>query len=99
MVFELKLKQGSRTYYMWCERIEKGHSFEKFMIWPRDNPHKWMVLQTNRPLIRNKLNLKTKRYSWKVIEGDIKNQRAFEETIELIEKYLEDHPDTPTIIR
>jgi len=97
MVFWINLKLGSRIYHMYCERIEKGQSFEKFMVWPRDNPRKWIILQTNRPLIRNKLNLKTKRYSWKVIEGEIKNQRAFEETIELIEKYLEDHPDTPTI--
>jgi len=80
---------------MYCERIEKGHSFEKFLVWAKNNPHKWVILQTNRPLIRNKLNLKTKRYTWKVIEGDIKNQRAFEETIEVIEKYLNDHPDTP----
>jgi hypothetical protein len=97
MVFEFKLKQGSRIYHMYCERIETGHSLEKFMVWPKNNPHKWVILQTNRPLIRNKLHLKSKRYTWKVIEGDIKNQRAFEETIEVIEKYLEDNPETPKI--
>ena len=98
MVFPISLKQGSRVFHMYCERIEQGHSFEKFMIWPRDNPRKWIVLQNNRPLVRNKHNLKSKRYSWKIIEGEIKNQSAFEETTAIIEKYLEDHPDTPTIL-
>jgi hypothetical protein len=92
MIFPIKLKLGSRFYHMYCERTETGQTFEKFMLWPRDNPYKVIVLQNNRPLIRKKLNLKSKRYTWKVLEGDIKNQTALEATISLIEKYIEENP-------
>ena len=89
MIFPINLKFGSRVYRMGCERIEKGKEFEKFRLYPRNNPHKSVVLQNNRPLVREKLNLKNKRYTWKVIEGEIKNQNALDKTIEVIEWYLE----------
>jgi hypothetical protein len=99
MIFPINLKFGSRTYRMICERIEKGKEFEKFRLYPRDNPHKKIILQSNRPLIRNKLNLKTKRYTWKVLEGEIKNQNAVDKVIEVIEWYLELNPDPPSFDR
>jgi hypothetical protein len=63
---------------MGCERIEKGKEFEKFRICARNRPYKYIVLQNNRPLIRPKLNLKTKRYSWKVTEGNITSKVALD---------------------
>jgi hypothetical protein len=91
MIFPIQLKLGSRIYYMWCELTETGQTFEKFTVWPKDNPHKTIVLQNNRPLIRKKLRLKTKPYSWKVISGIISDQRALDETIALIEEYIDDN--------
>jgi hypothetical protein len=99
MIFPINLKLGSRVYRLGCERIEKGKEFEKFRVYSRNNPHKKIVLQNNRPLIRTKLNLKTKRYSWKVIEGNITNKVALDKTIEIIEWYLELNPDPPTLMR
>jgi hypothetical protein len=99
MIFPINLKLGSRVYHLACERIEKGQTFEKFRVYSINNPHKCIILQNNRPLIRVKLNLKTKRYTWKVIEGDIKNQKAVDQTIEIIEWYLETNPDPPILIR
>jgi hypothetical protein len=91
MIFPIQLKFGSRIYYMWCELTETGQTFEKFTVWPKDNPHKTIVLQNNRPLIRKKLRLKSKPYSWKVISGIIRDQRALDETIALIEEYIDDN--------
>jgi hypothetical protein len=91
MIFPIQLKLGSRIYYMWCELTETGQTFEKFTVWPKDNPHKTIVLQNNRPLIRKKLRLKTKPYSWKVLSGNIRDQRALDETIALIEGYIDDN--------
>lgn len=76
---------------MWCELTETGQTFEKFTIWARDNPYKTIVLQNNRPLIRRKLKLKNKPYNWKVISGNIRDQRALDDTIALIEKHLEEN--------
>jgi hypothetical protein len=91
MIFPIHLKLGSRIFHMWCELTETGQTFEKFTLWPKDNPYKTIVLQNNRPLIRKKLKLKTKPYSWKVISGNIKDQRALDETIALIEKYIDEN--------
>ena len=91
MIFPIDLKSGSRTFHMYCELTETGQTFEKFTIWPKDNPWKTLVLQNNRPLIRKKLKLKTKPYSWKVISGEVKDQRALDDTIALIENYLEEN--------
>ncbi|MGZ3882400.1 MAG: hypothetical protein ACXVBJ_11855 [Flavisolibacter sp.] len=89
MIFSIQLKLGSRVFHMYCERTEMGQTFERFMVWPRDNPRKWIILQNNRPLLRKKLNLKSKRYNWKIIHGTIKDQNAFDKMIEIIESYLE----------
>jgi hypothetical protein len=91
MIFPLELKNGSRIFHMWCELTENGQTFETYTIWPKNNPYKTIVLQNNRPLIRRKLKLKTKPYNWKVVSGDIKDQRALDETIALIEKYIEEN--------
>jgi len=95
MIFSIQLKLGSRVFYMYCERTETGQTFERFMLWPRDNPRKWIILQNNRPLIRKKLNLRSKRYNWKVIQGSIKDQSALDRAIEIIETYLEEN-DSPS---
>jgi hypothetical protein len=81
MIFPIELKTGSRIF----------QTIEKFTLWPKDNPYKTVVLQNNRPLIRKKLKLKTKPYSWKVVSGNIKDQRALDETIARIEKYIDEN--------
>ena len=89
MIFPINLKFGSRVYRMGCERIEKGKEFETFRVYARHDPNRKVLLQNNRPLLPDKLNLKNKRYTWKVLEGEIKNQNALDKTIEVIEWYLE----------
>jgi hypothetical protein len=91
MILPIRLKLGYGIYHLWCELTETGQTFEKLAPWPKDNPYKTIVLQNNRPLIRKKLRLKTKPYSWKVVSGNIRDQRALDETIALIEKYLEEN--------
>jgi hypothetical protein len=91
MIFPVVLKNGSRIFHMYCELTETGQTFEKFTIWPKDNPYKRIVIQNNRPLIRKKLKLKTKRYSWKVVSGEVKDQQALDDTIAIIEQYLEEN--------
>jgi hypothetical protein len=67
--FPIRFRQGFRIFHMWCELTETGQTFDKFTLWPKDKPYKILVLQKNRPLIRKKVRLKTKIYSWKVISG------------------------------
>jgi hypothetical protein len=74
---------------MWCEFTETGQAFDKFTLWPKDNLYKILVLQKNRPLIRKKPRLKTKTYIWKVNLGNQTPARALDETIALIEKYID----------
>lgn len=91
MIFPVVLKNGSRNFHMYCELTETDQTFERYTIWPKDNPYKTLVIQNNRPLIRKKLKLKTKPYSWKVVSGEVKDQRALDDTIAIIEQYIEEN--------
>lgn len=93
MIFPLRLRLGSFYYSMICELIYEGESVERFKIWAKNNPDKFIVLQNNRPLIRKKYLLKTKRITWKVIQGSVTNIKALEDVIAMIE-YKIDPPDS-----
>ena len=89
MTFAIALKNGSRYFKMICEQVYKDELVERFRIAAQNNPANYIVLQSNRPFIRNKLHLKTKRITWKVTEGKVQNSRALQEVIAIIEERIE----------
>ena len=89
MIFPLVLKNGSRYFHMICELVYEGESVERFRVSAKNNTANYIVLQSNRPLIRKKFHLKTKRITWKVTEGTVRNTRTLEEVIALIEEQIE----------
>ena len=85
MTFSLTFKSGSRMFYMTCQRIQEGETTEQYKLWATNNPGKYVILQNNRPLLRNKLNLKYKKLAWKVVEGKVQSKHTLEKVIEMIE--------------
>ena len=88
---DFSLKQGSRFYKMTVEIIQKNESIELYKVYARGNTSNYIILQNNRPMIRERYKLKTKSLTWKVIEGEIKNRRALNEVIKILEFWIEPH--------
>jgi hypothetical protein len=89
LAFSISIKTLGKRYHLTVERTYVGDSVERFRIYPQNNPDKYIEIENNRPLIRQKHGLKTKRYQWKVKIGSPRNMTAFNEVIEQIERYLE----------
>ena len=70
---------------MLCARIFKTETIEQYKIWSQRKPEKFIIVQNDRPLIRDKYGLKTKKINWRVIEGRITNQKTLKDVIEMIE--------------
>jgi hypothetical protein len=86
---DFSLKQGSRNYKMTVELIHTGDSIERYKVQARDNPAKYIILENNRPLIRKRYLLQTKKLVWKVKEGNVGNITALNEVIRIIEDWIE----------
>jgi hypothetical protein len=86
--FPLVISTGSAKYRLTVERIHLDKTFEQFKIYPDKDTSKFIVLQSNRPMIRGK-RLKHKAIDWKVLEGEIKYRSSLEQAIKAIEQYLE----------
>ena len=76
---------------MLCECILKTEAIEQYKIWSQKKPDKFIIIQNDRPLIRKKYNLKTKKINWKVIQGRITNQKSLKDVIEMIESAIEEN--------
>jgi hypothetical protein len=74
---------------MIVEKIFESERIERFKISAKNKPLNFIILENNRPLIRNKLHLKSRRIDWKVYKGEVGNVRALELTIEAIVNKLE----------
>ena len=70
---------------MLCECILKTEAIEQYKIWSQRKPGNFIVIQNDRPLIREKYGLKTKKINWKVIQGKVTNQKVLSDVIEMID--------------
>ncbi|MEI6949745.1 hypothetical protein V9K67_21335 [Paraflavisolibacter sp. H34] len=86
MRFKIDLPYGSLRYVFQVEQGKPLKGFELFTLTAGD---KKVVLQSNRPMLLAK-GLKRKPIFWKVVEGEVKDQRALEEVIQAIEKHLKE---------
>lgn len=96
MTFPISIRTGSRTYHMTVELWNTGKGFETFKIYPVNDPHNFILLKGNRPLVRAK-GLDKFPITWKVIQGEIKYQKNLEETIKKIEQVLEPKPKKKSV--
>jgi hypothetical protein len=68
MHFPISIKQGSRVFHLLCEQIHKDKRVQRYKIWAKNDPDKYLILENNKPLIRDKLKLKERRIDWTLIE-------------------------------
>jgi hypothetical protein len=68
MPFPLAIKQSSRIFHLLAEQVFVDTNVQRYKIWPEKDPDKYVILENNKPLIRNKLKLKNRKIDWKVIE-------------------------------
>jgi hypothetical protein len=86
---DFTLQQGFTNYRMTVELIYTGDTVERYKVHARNNPDKYIILQNNRPLLRKKYFLQTKKLTWKCTEGTINNVTALNEVIKIIEDWIE----------
>jgi hypothetical protein len=91
MVFSIQIKYSGRIYPMTVERIKVDKSFEEFRIFNPKTPEKYIIIQSNRPLLLAK-GLKKHRINWTVLEGHVTYKQPLTMVIQLIESHL--NPET-----
>ena len=92
MQFDVTISTGSIKFLLHVEQIATGKGFERFKVTPKNNPDKFVIIQNNRPLIRTKLGLKHKPLTWTVKEGEIHNEKYYQQLLRRMEEVLEPQP-------
>lgn len=75
MKFDIQIKYSGRWYKLKVEQFNVTERLEKFKIIGRN---KTIVLESNRPLFRNK-GLKHRKPDWKLVEGSLTSTSGLEE--------------------
>jgi hypothetical protein len=68
MAFPLSIQQGSTVFHLLADQIFVDTRVQRYKIWPLKEPDKYLILENNKPLIRNKLKLKNRKIDWRIIE-------------------------------
>jgi hypothetical protein len=68
MHFPISIKQGSRVFHLLAQQIYVDARIQRYKIWPEKDPDKYVILENNKPLIRDKKKLKNRKIDWRVIE-------------------------------
>jgi hypothetical protein len=98
--FPISIKQGSRVFHLLADQIFVDTRVQRYKIWPEKDPDKYLILQNNKPLIRNKLKLKSRKIDWKVIEhtGPKINKSTIEQYVHaIILHYMP--PEPPKVVQ
>ena len=91
MQWEFEVKFNLQPIKLRAEQIYCGDSVDRYRVTGRNRS---LIFQTNAPLLR-KLNLKHKRWEWKLYEGTLTNQYLLEQIPKLLESYIKKQ-DKPT---
>src|SRR5688572_23771416 len=89
MEFFITLSTGSINFLLRVSLVERNGRNESFKISPVHNADKFVIIQNNRPYIRDRLRLKNKPIIWSIKEGIIKNDLYYKRMLKEIEKVLE----------
>jgi hypothetical protein len=100
MPFPISIKQGSRVFHLLAEQIFVDTRVQRYKIWPEQDPDKYVILENNKPLIRNKLKLKNRKIDWKVIEhtGPAISKSTIEQYVHAIIMHYAP-PEPPKVIQ
>jgi hypothetical protein len=85
MKFEVAIKYNGWQYSVTVELIWYDTRIERFSA---SISNKTIILQSNRPLLRNK-NLKKRRPNWTLVEGKVKSSSAVEDIQAQITKLMD----------
>ncbi|OLY92489.1 hypothetical protein SAMN05444008_102393 [Cnuella takakiae] len=91
MHFPLNITHGIYTFRFDVELSGKDKSFER---WRLTAGTKVVVLQSNRPMLMAR-GLKKKPLTWKVVEGEVKDEKALAKVCKAIEDHLAGPPPPP----
>jgi hypothetical protein len=91
---EIIIDQGYKKYHLNWELIHKDKNVERYKITPIANPDKYMLIENNRPFIREVKGLKKRRIDWKLVEGPNVSDRTLQSIIKQIETPLK--PEKPS---
>ncbi|MES2894292.1 MAG: hypothetical protein V4725_19895 [Bacteroidota bacterium] len=81
MEFWIKIRTGNRMVNLKVVRVSMNREWEIYRILGRDRS---ILVQSNRPFLRNVKGLKTVRPEWKLVEGSVRYQSYFEDAIRQI---------------
>ncbi|OLY91776.1 hypothetical protein SAMN05444008_10924 [Cnuella takakiae] len=91
MRFHLTIPHGIYTFRFDVEAAGKDKHFEQWRLVAGDRV---VVLQSNRPMLQAR-GLKKKPVTWKVVEGEVKDEKALAKVCKAIEDHLAGPPPPP----
>lgn len=95
--FEITISTGTIKYQLCVSLVDADTTSERFKVFPKTNPDKFIIIQSNRPLLRNKYKLKHKPITWTIKEGEVKDNRNYQQLIKRLEQILEPPPPKKAI--
>ena len=98
MYFTIIIHHNFKRYKITVEQVYAGASLEHFKLYPPDNPGKYIIVTSDRPLWLSK-SLPHHRINWKLKDGEVHNRSTFEEAIKAIEHYLKNFGYDPNLYK
>jgi hypothetical protein len=96
--FPITIRNGSLIYHLLCEQIAKDRMKEQYKVWNPKTPETFLILENNRPFIREVKKLKTRRIDWKVRQSPRPiSDRTLEQYILAIEQHNFPPPPEPPL--
>jgi hypothetical protein len=95
MMPEIIIDQGYKRFHLTWEMIHKDKNVERYKITPPANPDKFMIIENNRPFIREVKGLKKRRIDWKLVEGAAISDRTLQSIIDQIENPTRQKKNSP----
>jgi len=87
MRFRIEVINDRTKYRLSVEQIEVTSQLEKYKV---SGNNRSIIIQSNRPILKQR-NLKHKKISWKMIEGQLHNVSFLEKVMDGVESYLKTH--------
>jgi hypothetical protein len=94
---EIIISQGNKRYHMKADLILKNEVCEQYKVYPTNSPELFIILENNRPLIRERYKLKKRRIDWKQTEGKTISVKTRAEIIKNIELNGQIEKELPTV--
>jgi hypothetical protein len=77
---------GHKRFHLQWSLVHKDKMHERYKITAQANPDKFIIIENNRPFIRELKGLKRRRIDWKQVEGRSISERTLRIIIDHIDK-------------